>query len=176
MLGATMLTYEEANTLLHYDPSTGLLTWRARAGSGMQQAGSIAGSISKQPRARTAYRVTCVNSRNYHNHRLCWLLHYGMWPVGKIDHKDHDGLNNKIENLRDATSQQNSRNSWLYAVNTSGYPGVRWVRRDRRWEAQIGIGCGKKKYLGSFVRIEDAVAARKAAEARYEYHENHGKG
>ena len=31
------------------------------------------------------------------------------------------------------------------------------------------------KILGRFKSLEDAVAARKAAEAKYDYHPNHGR-
>lgn len=170
-----MLTYEEASRLLHYDPGTGVLTWRARAGRGMQAAGSLAGNIIKQPQARTQYRVTSVNYRNYTNQRLCWLLYYGEWPKGEVDHEDHDGLNNRIDNLRDTTHQKNRQNSRLYVTNTSGHHGVRWVPAAGRWESQIGVGAGRHKYLGRFVNIEDAIAARVAAEIKYGYHTNHGR-
>jgi len=172
-LDSDMLTYEEAARLLHYDPLTGLLRWKVSRGS--KRAGSLAGNIRKTPASRTWYRTTSVNCRNYHNHRLCWLLYYGEWPPGDVDHADHNGLNNKIENLRDATSQQNKQNMRLYTNNRSGHHGVRWVKNANRWEAQIGIGNGRHKYLGKFVNIEDAIAARKAAEVIYGFHCNHGK-
>lgn len=47
--------------------------------------------------------------------------------------------------------------------NTSGVPGVDWWTSKGRWRASI---CFKKKryYLGSYIRFEDAVKARKNAE------------
>ncbi len=53
----------------------------------------------------------------------------------------------------------------LIASNTSGYNGVYRNRKMDKWIAQIGFK-GKKYYLGSFVKIEDAVKARKKAEEK----------
>lgn len=47
--------------------------------------------------------------------------------------------------------------------NTSGVPGVDWWAAKGRWRAAICFK-GKRCYLGSYVRFEDAVKARKRAE------------
>ena len=47
--------------------------------------------------------------------------------------------------------------------NTSGVPGVEWMTKKQRWRATICFK-GKRRYLGSYVRFEDAVRARKRAE------------
>lgn len=47
--------------------------------------------------------------------------------------------------------------------NTSGVPGVDWCASRRLWRATICFK-GKRYYLGSYARFEDAVAARKRAE------------
>ena len=47
--------------------------------------------------------------------------------------------------------------------NTSGVPGVDWRASKRRWNATICFK-GKRRYLGSYARFEDAVKARKRAE------------
>lgn len=50
------------------------------------------------------------------------------------------------------------------ADRQSAVKGVSWWENHNRWRAQIRRD-GKTIYLGSFVREEDAIAARKAAEA-----------
>lgn len=50
--------------------------------------------------------------------------------------------------------------------NTSGVPGVEWMKGARRWRATICFQ-GKRRYLGKYVRFEDAVKARKEAEAQF---------
>ena len=47
--------------------------------------------------------------------------------------------------------------------NTSGVPGVDWWTAKRRWRASICFQ-GRRRYLGSYARFEDAVKARKRAE------------
>lgn len=47
--------------------------------------------------------------------------------------------------------------------NTSGVPGVDWWASKQRWRAAICFK-GKRYYLGSYSRFEDAVKARKRAE------------
>lgn len=52
--------------------------------------------------------------------------------------------------------------------NTSGIPGVFWHSQKKRWLAAICFK-GKRYYLGSYARFEDAVKARQDAET--EIHE-----
>lgn len=47
--------------------------------------------------------------------------------------------------------------------NTSGVPGVEWRASKQRWRAMICFK-GRRYYLGSYARFEDAVKARKQAE------------
>lgn len=47
--------------------------------------------------------------------------------------------------------------------NTSGVPGVDWRPSKQSWRASICFK-GKRYYLGSYARFEDAVKARKRAE------------
>ena len=48
--------------------------------------------------------------------------------------------------------------------NTSGVPGVDWLTRKRRWRASICFK-GVRRSLGTFENFDDAVEARKRAEA-----------
>lgn len=49
--------------------------------------------------------------------------------------------------------------------NTSGHTGVYWNGRRKKWSAEIRIE-GKKRHLGSFENVEDAINARQEAEER----------
>ena len=47
--------------------------------------------------------------------------------------------------------------------NTSGVTGVEWWSAKQRWRASICFK-GKRYYLGSYARFEDAIQARKRGE------------
>lgn len=48
--------------------------------------------------------------------------------------------------------------------NTTGVPGVYWNKRQEKWIANISVG-GKLRHIGTFASMDEAIAARKAAEA-----------
>jgi hypothetical protein len=58
--------------------------------------------------------------------------------------------------------------------NTSGVMGVIYKSKANKWEARIAVG-GETRYLGSFDTLEEASAARLAAEQERGFHPNHGK-
>lgn len=76
----------------------------------------------------------------------------------EVDHKDGNGLNCQRDNLRLATHAQNQRNQKRRVTNKSGYKGVSWYGRDKKWRAVIGIG-GKVKTLGCYATAEEAARA-----------------
>lgn len=86
-----------------------------------------------------------------------------------IDHVDRNGLNNQRDNLRPATRKQNAENTDLQTNNTSGYPGVVWLKRCKKWQVQIKNN-GKMIYLGRFVDKQDAIKSRQDAEKKYFTH------
>jgi HNH endonuclease/NUMOD4 motif len=74
-----------------------------------------------------------------------------------IDHIDGDKLNNKVENLRWATRQQNNFNATKYRKHTSSkYKGVRLHTQCNKFRASITFN-GKSQYLGLFDNEEDAA-------------------
>ena len=66
--------------------------------------------------AKNPYRKALITNpesgkkRNFRTHRLAWVLRYGRWPEISIDHRNHDGLNNHPENLRQLSFSENSKN------------------------------------------------------------------
>ena len=72
-----------------------------------------------------------------------------------VDHKNGDGLDNRRENLRLATSTQNAWNMESRRGSTSRYKGVSRAKRFG-WQAQISVG-GRNKHLGFFHSEEDAA-------------------
>lgn len=80
-----------------------------------------------------------------------------------VDHKNHNRLDNRKSNLREATFSQNGMNKIMLNRNTSGVTGVSWSKRDKCYETYISID-GKRIHLGDFKEFETAVSIRKAAE------------
>ena len=52
-----------------------------------------------------------------------------------IDHINHNGLDNRKENLRICTNRQNSRNRKASKRNTSGIKGVSRHKLSNKWQA-----------------------------------------
>ena len=80
-----------------------------------------------------------------------------------VDHINHKTNDNRKSNLRLATQSQNLMNRSIGKNNTSGVTGVSFDNHSRKWSAEIKID-RKKKVLGHFENLEDAVKARKKAE------------
>lgn len=93
-------------------------------------------------RTSTGYAAT---SKSGYMHRMIMGLARGDGL--EVDHKNHDTLDNRRENLRVVTHAENHTNRKLHAKSTSGLPGV--VKKRNKWAAQTAIG-GKTKYLGTF--------------------------
>ena len=83
-----------------------------------------------------------------------------------VDHINHNPLDNRKENLRVCTQQQNCMNRSKTSKNTSGTVGVCWHKGSGKWVARIKIN-GKYKSLGSYNDLENAIQARKNAEIEY---------
>lgn len=102
-------------------------------------------------------------------------MHNGTIPDGmQIDHINHNRLDNRLENLRLVCHNENSRNRSMNGNNTSKISGVHWDSRNNKWQARISVN-GTRITLGHFSSLFDASCARKSAEKKFEYHNNHGR-
>jgi hypothetical protein len=81
-----------------------------------------------------------------------------------VDHRNGNTLDNRRENLREATTSVNAINRRIRCDNTSGYVGVK--KNGNGWCASVSVG-GRRISLGTFSLKEDAVFARLAGESRY---------
>jgi HNH endonuclease len=154
-----LLTFEDINKLLRYEPETGKLYWK-RSNANRVEVGDETGNFNR------GYLEITINYHNYRAHRVAYLLTTGKWPKNDIDHCDHDGTNNKWSNLRDATRTQNSYNQTISIRNKSGIKGVRFNKLTQRYLTEITIN-GKNIHLGSFKTLEPAVRKRLLAEKHY---------
>jgi hypothetical protein len=161
-----MLNYTRAHELFTYDPHAGEI--RRKVGRQGVKAGDLAGSPDDK-----GYRIVCVDYQKVKAHRLAWLMTYGSWPEGEIDHIDGDPANNRISNLRDVSASENNRNRSRCTRNKSGIVGVCWDSRVSKWIAYIKAGAIKRR-IGGFCCLLDAAAARKSAELQLGFSETHG--
>lgn len=161
-----------------YCSTTGVLTWKFRpawhfstlkgmAVANSKCAGKPAGCLDK------GYLKVRVAGQNYFVHQVAFLLMNGFWaPL--IDHIDGDTINNRPENIRQATPQENQRNSAHRESSGTPLTGVHWHEAIGRWVAHIRIS-GSLKHLGSHLSLFEAACKRKSAEISNGYHINHGR-
>lgn len=160
-----VITQAELKETLSYNIETGDLIWI------ISKPGVKVGSVAGTP--ALGYVSITINRRLYRAHRLIWLYMTGEWPKDQIDHINHIRNDNRWCNLREATYQENQRNRTNPKNNKSGVCGVRWREKRNRWSSQIKVN-RKAKHLGSFTDKFEAICARKSAENKYGFHENHG--
>jgi len=156
------VSVERIRELLEYDPATGNFTWKVSRGNA--KVGSRAGGSDNK-----GYLLIRIDGVLCKAHRLAWALHHGtMPPRGTlVDHIDGDRANNRIDNLRLATHAENMRNRQKPGKrNRSGATGVCWYIRDQKWSAQIKKN-GRQIHLGYFTNKQDAIEARRLAEAKH---------
>lgn len=169
-----MLTYERLHQLFWYDPDTGTLwhkprgipKWDARF------ADRPAGTLHHDKGTTCYYVQVTIDRKKYRAHRIIWWMVTGELPSTNIDHEDHNGLNNRWSNLREAGHSENQKNLSKRRDNTTGITGV--VRHREKFVARIQVN-NKGIYLGIRDTIEGASELREQAEIKYGFHENHGK-
>ena len=137
--------------------------------------------ISKQGKGKTCYVQTVVidpdkdelfinpNDKRKRKKRKTIHMHRLITKCPKhlvVDHINHNGLDNRKENLRICTHQQNQYNKKLFARNSSGFKGVSWSKRSKKWKAQITPN-NKYLHLCFFNTKEEAARAYDANAHHY---------
>lgn len=170
--------------LLEYTPSTGRLTWKRRDPSyftkGRYSADRAAAAWNSKNAGKEAftaldnhgYRQGRVFDRPVKAHRVIWSLVHGEWP-SEIDHVNGDRSDNRLCNLRCVSHADNQRNQRIRKNSSSGVLGVSRASKSDRWRARIKVDF-QEIFLGHFTTFDEAVAARREAERRFSFHENHG--
>jgi HNH endonuclease/AP2 domain len=152
------MTAEYLRNAMSYDAKTGVFVWKNPPVNHPRLRGLRAGSFSN------GYVLIRVCGHKYGAHRLAWLHAYGDWPAMRVDHIDGDTKNNRISNLRLATSAQNNANArpWRGKLLPKG------VRKTAagRFEARISFD-KRTVQLGTHTTSDEAFAAYCAAAVRF---------
>lgn len=167
-------------SLLDYDPSSGSLAWKERpldlfpdARSGKIWNSRYADKEAFSTSDANGYRRGAIFNVAFLAHRVIWKIMTGDEP-DVIDHIDGNPANNAWSNLRSVDPIANAKNQKMHARNKTGVVGVWRAPPSRRgqkiWEARIG-----RSLIGYFDSFDDAVIARKEAEVKHGFHENHGR-
>jgi hypothetical protein len=154
--------------MLDYNKETGIFTWKIDR-NGAAKKGRKAGCISSD-----GYIVLSLFNKQYKAHRIAWLFIYGNMPINNIDHINGNKQDNRIDNLRDVTHIENSKNLSIDKRNKSGKTGVGWHSVSKKWIANISVN-KKLIHLGYFNNLDDAIKVRTDAEIKYKFHSNHGR-
>lgn len=155
-----MVTQERLKELFDYD-SEG---WLIRRSTGLR--------VKCSPTTGHRYLRISIDGKPQSLHRTIYIWHFGK-PEKNVDHVDGNRENNKIENLREATQQQNCLNRKHKTTSKSPYKNLylqaptKNAEWKRNWVVSINVA-GKRKYIGSFEDLE--LADLVATEARDKFH------
>jgi hypothetical protein len=146
---------------MRYESTKGVLYWRV-PGKGRQANKPLGTQIAK------GYRVIRVDGAYYCIHRIIFALHHGFYPE-VVDHINGNPKDNRVENLRAATPQQNRHNSKRPANNTSGF---KWVQRTVDGFKYVVVVDGKRycKEGYSSAEVAHSAAVRVSAALTKEFH------
>lgn len=110
-------------------------------------------------KAKNGYAVANINGKNQTMHSI-------FCSFKNIDHKNRNRLDNRKENLRQATMMQQAQNRSLQSNNTSGVVGVYYRKERDAWFAQITVN-GITKTIKYTHNKDEAIRARLEAEKEY---------
>jgi len=167
--------------ILNYDFETGIFRWKVRPSHHFKTARGyksfntqFSGKEAGHVHSFEKYKCISISRKEYKAHRLAWLYVHGSFPKDQIDHINGIRGDNRLCNLREVTNNVNQMNSKVRNDNNSGVIGVCWNTSKHRWVVQISNN-SKRKTLGYFKDLFEAVCIRKSAEKKLGYHSNHGR-
>lgn len=160
MMDREIITQARFKELLHYDPFTGIFTWKVTR-TGSAKPGTVAGYIKNE-----GYICIKIDCRSYMAHRLAFLYMLGRWPKGDVLHTDGRSADNRWHMLGEGTRAENLKDQQIPHNNKSGTTGVCWGKKEQKWRARIKVNY-KEINLGHFKDKADAIAARRSAEREH---------
>ncbi len=164
------LTQNRLKELFDYDSETGNLIRKYTMGG---QKPGIADTMRED-----GYLRVSIFGKRYQSHRIVWLWNTGSFPKYEIDHINHDKADNRMENLRDVPTSENSKNMPSYSnreLPMGVYlrkAGTNRLTRDR-YEAILSFE-NKRHHIGTYNTAHEANIAVTAVRTYLGFHDNHG--
>lgn len=143
--------------VVDYDPETGRFTWLRYDGP---MAAIFRGLRADTVRTNGYLAIDFPLYGRYMAHRIAWAWVHGAWPPDVVDHINRVKNDNRLANLRPATTKQNAANK---AGRREGLKGATFDRG--RWRAQITSG--RRMYNLGYYATEQMAHDVYCVAARY---------
>jgi hypothetical protein len=124
-----------------YNPKTGIILRNDRKNS--------TGSLDKN-----GYLILKIKTKQFKAHRVAWFLYHKEWPKNVIDHINGSKLDNRIENLRDASHYQNVMNKPFMPNKNTGAVGI-YIDKTDGLKKKFAFKKDGKTYR--FYTVEEAI-------------------
>lgn len=147
------MNQETLMAMAAYDTVTGIFTSR------ISRRGVSVGMKMGSRSSSLGYIYIALNHKKYLAHRLAWLYVYGAWPLNEIDHINGDRSDNRIENLRLATSTQNKHNR---VVRHDSKSQMKFIHKLPSGRYRV---CIRRGYSNIYDRVHSTIEEAKTAAA-----------
>jgi hypothetical protein len=144
------VSHAEVRARYDYNPANGIVTDKAT--------GKSVGTLTAD-----GYLMATVFGARVYLHRFAFFYMYGVWPKDQIDHVNGIRDDNRLINIRPATSAQNMLNRGVTTRSKSGYKGVYWDEKRQGWAARITVNGRSQAIRGTYRTAIDASRAYQRA-------------
>lgn len=114
--------------------------------------------VKKDPYNFYAIREIKVNNKRHGISMHRFIMGLKREDTTVVDHKNHNGLDNRKENLRIVTRLENSQNSTSRKNSSSKFLGVGWHKQHNKWQSRIQVN-KKNIHLGYYEKEINAAAS-----------------
>ncbi len=156
-----MITRKRLREVLSYDRRSGIFIWKVSL-SYRGKKGTVAGCLN-----RDGYVEIGIDRRRYYGHRLAWLYVHGDHPE-KIDHRDLNRSNNRLNNLREVCQSGNAQNvrAARRSNKSTGLLGASFHKASGLFKAELSVN-GQVRYAKYFKTAKLAHAAYVQAKRKF---------
>ena len=149
------ISVERLRLILRYDTEIGHLYWNWRGDVGAWWNGRYAGKRAATNLDSKGYFCLTIDDHKYRAHRVIWAHVTGEWPDAEVDHRDTNRQNNRFDNLRKASVEQQRMNMRRHKDNETGFKGV---SRNKEFGFRSRIWIAGKEMTAYFKTAEEAHA------------------